>query len=104
MPEIGKYHLVAELARGGMGVVYLAVAHGPAGFNKLLVVKELKPEMASDHDFVSMFLDEARVAARLTHPNIVQTNEVGSIDQRHFIVMGFLDGGPLPRTVRGVFQ
>jgi serine/threonine protein kinase len=104
MPEIGKYHLVAELARGGMGIVYLSVAHGPAGFNKLLVVKELKPEMANDHDFVAMFLDEARVAARLTHPNIVQTNEVGSIDQRHFIVMEFLDGRTLHRIVRRFLQ
>jgi serine/threonine-protein kinase len=104
MPEIGKYHLIAELARGGMGVVYLAVARGPAGFNKLLVVKELKPEMANDVDFVDMFLDEARIAARLTHPNIVQTNEVGSIGQRHFIVMEFLDGRTLHRIGRRLTQ
>jgi eukaryotic-like serine/threonine-protein kinase len=96
-PEIGKYHLVAELARGGMGNVYLACAQGPGGFNKLLVVKELKPELCEDETYVSMFLDEARLAARLIHPNIVQTNEVGSDGQRHYMVMEFLDGRSLHR-------
>jgi serine/threonine-protein kinase len=100
VPEIGRYHLIAELARGGMGIIHLAVAHGPAGFNKLLVVKELKPELSQDSSFVAMFLDEARLAARMTHPNIVQTNEVGSEGGRHFMVMEFLDGRTLHRAVR----
>jgi serine/threonine-protein kinase len=100
VPEIGKYHLVAELARGGMGIIYLAVAHGPAGFNKLLAIKELKPEMAEDEGYVAMFLEEARLAARLNHPNIVQTNEVGSEGQRHYMVMEFLDGRSLHRVAR----
>src|SRR5580658_144153 len=100
VPEIGKYHLVAELARGGMGIVHLAAAHGPGGFNKLLVVKELKPELSRDEAYVSMFLDEARLAARLTHPNIVQTIEVGSEGSRHYMVMEFLDGRSLHRMIR----
>jgi serine/threonine-protein kinase len=98
--ELGKYTLVAELARGGMGIVHLAVAHGPGGFNKLLAVKELKPELAQDQNYVHMFLEEARLAARLTHPNIVQTNEVGSEAQRHYMVMEFLDGRSLHRVAR----
>jgi serine/threonine-protein kinase len=98
--EIGKYHLVAELARGGMGIVHLAASHGPGGFNKLLVVKELKPELSRDDAYVSMFLDEARLAARLTHPNIVQTIEVGSEGNRHYMVMEFLDGRSLHRVAR----
>ncbi|MBV9949633.1 MAG: serine/threonine protein kinase [Myxococcales bacterium] len=100
VPEIGKYHLVAELARGGMGNVYLAVAQGPGGFNKLLVVKELKPELSDDETYVAMFREEARLAARLHHPNIVQTNEVGSDGQRHFMVMEFLDGRSLHRICK----
>jgi serine/threonine protein kinase len=100
LPEIGKYHLVAELARGGMGNVYLAALQGPGGFNKLLVVKELKPDLSHDETYVSMFLEEARLAARLVHPNIVQTNEVGSEGQRHFMVMEFLDGRSLHRIGR----
>jgi serine/threonine protein kinase len=96
-PEIGKYHLIAELARGGMGNVYLAASQGPGGFSKLLVVKELKPELCEDETYVAMFLEEARLAARLIHPNIVQTNEVGSDGDRHFMVMEFLDGRSLHR-------
>ncbi|MGD0525208.1 MAG: serine/threonine-protein kinase [Polyangiaceae bacterium] len=100
VPELGKYHLVAELARGGMGIVHLAAAQGPGGFNKLLVVKELKPDLSHDESYVSMFLDEARLAARLTHPNIVQTIEVGSEGSRHYMVMEFLDGRSLYRMIR----
>jgi serine/threonine protein kinase len=95
--EIGRYHLVAELARGGMGNVYLAVTQGPGGFSKLVVIKELKPELSDDETYVSMFLDEARLAARLSHPNIVQTNEVGSEGKRQYMVMEFLDGRSLHR-------
>jgi serine/threonine protein kinase len=95
--EIGKYHLVAELARGGMGNIYLAASQGPGSFSKLLVVKELKPELCEDETYVAMFLDEARLAARLIHPNIVQTNEVGSDLGRHYMVMEFLDGRSLHR-------
>jgi serine/threonine protein kinase len=100
VPELGKYHLVAELARGGMGIVHLAASQGPGGFNKLLVVKELKPELSGEEGYVAMFLDEARLAARLTHPNIVQTIEVGSEGTRHFMVMEFLDGRSLHRMIR----
>jgi serine/threonine protein kinase len=99
-PDLGRYRLIAELARGGMGNVYLAVAQGPAGFNKLLVVKELKPEFADEENYVAMFLEEARLAARLTHPNIVQTYEVGSDGPRHFMTMEYLDGRSLYRVIR----
>jgi len=95
--EIGRYHLVAELARGGMGNIYLAASQGPGGFSKLLVVKMLKPELAGDEMYVAMFLDEARLAARLSHPNIVQTNEVDSDGGRQYMVMEFLDGRSLHR-------
>src|SRR5215475_644842 len=89
---LGKYQLIAEIARGGMGVVYLAMIQGPGGFNKLVVVKELKPELVEEPAFLTMFLDEARLAARLSHPNIVQTNEVGNDGDRYFMAMDYLDG------------
>ena len=98
--QLGKYQLVAEIARGGMGIVYLAVAQGPARFSKLLVIKELKPEFVEDETFLEMFLEEARLAARLSHPNIVQTYEVGEEDKRHYIVMDYLDGVTLARLLR----
>src|SRR5579871_189409 len=100
VPEIGKYHLIAELSRGGMGIVHLVAASGPAGFHKLLALKELKPELAADDVHVAMFLDEARLAARLSHRNLAQTLEVGSDAGRHFMVMEFLDGRSLHRVVR----
>ena len=57
MQTLGKYQLIAEIARGGMGIVYLAVASGPAGFSKLFVIKELKPELVDDGNFFDMFLE-----------------------------------------------
>jgi eukaryotic-like serine/threonine-protein kinase len=95
--QLGKYFLIAELARGGMGIVYLAAARGPAGFSKLFVVKELKSEDVPTQKQVRAFLEEARLAARLSHPNIVHTNEVASDGDRHFMVMEYLDGQPLSR-------
>jgi serine/threonine-protein kinase len=89
---LGKYQLIAEIARGGMGVVYLAMIQGPGNFNKLVVVKELKPELVEEPTFLTMFLDEARLAARLSHPNIVQTNEVGNDGDRYYLAMEYLDG------------
>ncbi|HEX4455110.1 MAG TPA: serine/threonine-protein kinase [Kofleriaceae bacterium] len=97
---LGKYRLIAEIARGGMGIVYLAMAQGPAGFSKLLVVKELKPELTEEPAFLKMFLEEARLAARLNHPNIVQTNEVGADGTRYFMAMDYLDGRGLERVRR----
>jgi eukaryotic-like serine/threonine-protein kinase len=97
---LGKYRLIAEIARGGMGIVYLAMAQGPGGFHKLLVVKELKPELVQQPTFLAMFLDEARLAARLSHPNIVQTNEVGADGDRYFLAMEYLDGRSLDHVRR----
>ncbi|HKQ68861.1 MAG TPA: serine/threonine-protein kinase [Polyangiaceae bacterium] len=95
-----KFRDIAELGKGGMGDVFLTVAPGPAGFNKLLVVKRLRHSLASDPEFLRMFLDEARLAARLNHPNIVQTYEVGFDGARHFIAMEYLQGQSLYRLLR----
>ena len=97
---LGKYKLVAELARGGMGVVYLGTSSGVGGFSKLHVIKELKPELVDDPGFVEMFLEEARLAARLNHPNIVPTHEVGIEGVRPFLVMEYLEGQTLARVLK----
>jgi serine/threonine protein kinase len=83
-----------------MARVLLTMAQGMHGFNKLLVVKELREELAGDPDFLSMFLDEARITARLNHPNIVQTYEVGNDGDRYFIAMEYLEGQPLNAIFR----
>ena len=97
--QMGKYRLLGELGRGGMAQVYLALVSGPAGFNKLLVIKRIQSELASDPDFVTMFLDEARLAARLNHPNVVQTNEVGQDGTSYFIAMEYLEGQTFRRVL-----
>ena len=88
----GKYHPLFELGRGGMATVMLAVIRGPAGFNKLQVIKILLEDLASEEDFLTMFLEEARLSARLNHPNVAQTNEVGCENGKYFIAMEYLEG------------
>jgi formylglycine-generating enzyme required for sulfatase activity/serine/threonine protein kinase len=88
----GKYRLLGELGVGGMATVYLAMASGPASFRKLVVVKQIRADAAEDPHFVAMFMDEARVAARLSHPNVVGTFEVGAHEGRHFLAMEYVDG------------
>ena len=92
---VGRYRLLGEMARGGMGIVYVAAAQGPAGFSKLVALKELRPDLVEDEEFLTMFLEEARMAARLNHPNIVQTNDVDEYHGRHFIAMEYLEGRSL---------
>ena len=96
----GKYRMIAELGRGGMAEVNLAIAAGPAGFNKLVVIKQLRQNLADDGEFLTMFLDEARLAARLNHPNVVHTYEVVAEQGQYFIAMEYLDGQPLQRVIR----
>ena len=97
---LGKYQPIARLGHGGMADVYLAVAHGPVGFNKLQVIKRLRSNLAEETEFLTMFLDEARLAARLNHPNVVQTNEVGESNGRYYIAMEYLEGQPLNRILK----
>ncbi|AKV03554.1 serine/threonine protein kinase [Labilithrix luteola] len=97
---LGKYRLVGALGHGGMADVYLAVADGPEGFRKLCVLKMLKDEMAQDEDFRAMFLDEARLAARLNHPNVVQTFESGETQGRLMLAMEYVEGQPVSRLRR----
>ena len=96
---VGKYRIVSHLGQGGTADVYLAVADGPAGFRKLVVLKVLRQSLSSDSEFRAMFLREARLAAQLHHPNIVQTNEVLEIDGTPVIVMEYLEGQPLSQVI-----
>lgn len=97
---IGSYDLLAELGQGGMAEVFLAVVRGPGGFVKLRVIKRLKPDLALDQDFQMMFLDEARLAARLDHPNIVHTVEVQDDGGIPFIAMEYIEGESLNAIMR----
>src|SRR5262249_33393736 len=98
----GRYQVFATLGRGGMADVYLAVSRGPMGFNKLVVVKRLRNNLAEEASFLNMFLDEARLAARLSHPNVVHTYEVGEHEGQYFIAMEYLDGQSLHSVLRSL--
>src|ERR1700735_862648 len=98
--KLGKYQLLAVLGRGGMAEVFLALSRGAMGFDKLAVIKRLRPGLADDDNFRNMFLDEARLAARLNHPNVVHTYEVGAEDDVYFIAMEYLEGQSLNKIIK----
>ncbi len=96
----GKYLLLRHLATGGMAEVYLARQSGPAGWEKECVIKRILPALAADQQFVQMFLDEARIAARLNHPNIVQIFDLGQVGPREFfIAMEYVHGVDLEQIL-----
>lgn len=91
----GKYRVLAQLGQGGTADVNLAVARGPKGFSKLVVLKSMRSQFRDEPSFAEMFMIEARLAAQLSHPNIVQTNEVFDFEGLPVIVMEYLEGQPL---------
>ena len=95
-----KYALLKKLASGGMAEVFLAKQIGLDGFEKLVVLKRILPHLSEDEEFVRMFLDEARTAADLRHPNVVNVFEVGEDEGTFFIAMEFLAGKDIRRTQR----
>jgi serine/threonine-protein kinase len=98
LEHFGKYQLIRKLATGGMAEVYLAKSAGPMGFEKILVLKRILPHLSEDPAFIQKFLAEAKLAARLNHPNVVQIFELGEYDGGYFIAMEYIEGASL-RTV-----
>jgi serine/threonine-protein kinase len=94
LPRLGRYELIGQLATGGMAEIHLARLAGEAGFEKIVVVKRLLPELVASKAFVAMFLEEAKLVARLDHPNICEVFELGRDGAEYFIVMPYLDGLP----------
>ena len=100
--KIGRYQLCFELASGGMASVYLARAGGSPGFEKLVALKRIHAHLASEQSYVEMFLDEARIASQITHPNVCSVFDFGEVDGEYFIAMEYLVGEPLSRVHRRV--
>jgi serine/threonine-protein kinase len=98
--KLGRYELITRIGEGGMAEVQLALQRGPAGFEKLVVVKLVHDNLASQKPFVDMLLDEARVAALVKHPNVVDIYDLGEADGRYFIAMEYLEGEPLLAVLR----
>jgi len=100
--KFGKYTLLRSLATGGMAELFLALHRSVAGFEKLVVIKRILPDMARDQGFITMLLQEARIAATFSHPNIVTIFDVGQVDHTYFIAMEHIHGEDLRSIVRGM--
>jgi eukaryotic-like serine/threonine-protein kinase len=95
----GKYQLVDRIAIGGMAEIFLAKQSGVEGFEKTLALKRIRPHLSHDDMFVNMFLNEAKLAAELSHPNIVQIYDLGKIADSHFIAMEYVSGRDMSRVI-----
>ncbi len=102
MPDssrFGRYILLDRLAVGGMAEIFLARQEGLAGFEKTVVIKRIRPHLSSQKGFVEMFLNEARLAAQLNHPNIVQIYDLGKVGEAYFIAMEYIFGRDMRRII-----
>lgn len=95
MRTVGRYALHDEIASGGMGTVHLGRLLGEGGFSRPVAIKRLHPHLARQEEFVKMFMDEARLAARIRHPNVMPTVDVVREDEELFLVMEYVHGAPL---------
>ena len=99
MQTLGKYRLVRPIASGGMAEVFVATTSGPGGFAKYLALKRLLPHLARETDFITMFEDEARLAARFSHRNIAQVFELGVEGETYFVAMELVRGPTLAEVI-----
>jgi eukaryotic-like serine/threonine-protein kinase len=97
---LDRYELIGELARGGMGTVYLARHAGQSGFQRLFAIKVMHPHLAEEKSFVDMLHDEARIAAQIHHPNVVAIVDMGSQADLHYVVMDYIEGAPFGRLIK----
>lgn len=94
----GKYLLLERVNVGGMAEVFIAKAFGVEGFERILAIKKILPTMAEDEEFITMFIDEARISVQLNHANVVHIHELGKHDEAYFIAMEYVSGRDL-RTI-----
>src|SRR3954468_12939384 len=97
--KFGNYLLLERIAVGGMAEVFVAKAFGVEGFERLLAIKKILPTMGEDVEFISMFVDEARIAVQLSHANIVQVLELGKHDENLYIAMEYISGRDLRQLI-----
>jgi len=97
---LGRYRVVDEIGVGGMASVHLARMDGPGGFQKWVAIKKIHSHLVEDDSFVQMFLDEARVAAKISHPNVATVFDLGRHDDTYWIAMEYLHGEPLREVMR----
>ncbi|MCA9671520.1 MAG: PEGA domain-containing protein [Myxococcales bacterium] len=96
----GKYYLLERINVGGMAEVFRAKAYGVEGFERLLAVKRILPNIAEDEEFIEMFIDEAKIAVQLNHANIAQIFDLGKVDDSYFIALEYIHG----KDLRAIFD
>ncbi|HEY6034859.1 MAG TPA: protein kinase, partial [Kofleriaceae bacterium] len=92
MEQFGKYQLIRKIGTGGMAEVYLARTSVAQGLNKTLVIKKIHTAYARSRQFVAMFVDEAKIALGLNHPNIIQVFDFGAVGDTYFLAMEYVEG------------
>ncbi|MDP2344707.1 MAG: serine/threonine-protein kinase [Deltaproteobacteria bacterium] len=97
--RFGKYTLLNRIAVGGMAEVFLARQEGLEGFEKTICIKRIRPHLSSQPNFVRMFLNEAKLAAQLNHPNVVQIYDLGRVNDSYFIAMEYISGRDMSRII-----
>ena len=98
--HIGRYELLGVIGTGGMGRIYLARVSGEGGFEREVALKVMHPHLLVEEEFVAMFLDEARLAARIRHPNVVSTLDVQKTSDALFLVMDLVEGLSLADLIK----
>src|SRR5262245_55049388 len=102
--RLGPYELLQKLATGGMAEIYIARREGPHGFSKRIALKRILPQLAADSEFVAMFIDEARLCAQLTHPNLVQVFDFGEEGDELYMAMELVEGTTAAKVARAAAQ
>lgn len=100
----GRYQLLMKMAQGGMATLFLAQLKGPEQFEKLLVIKKIHSHLAQERNFIDMFLDEARIAALIHHPNVVSVFEMGEENGAYYIAMDYVHGQNLTEVLRAALR
>src|ERR1700674_5220726 len=98
--QFGKYYLLDRINVGGMAEVFQAKAFGLEGFERIVAVKRILPAIAEDKEFISMFIDEAKIAVQLNHANICQVFDLGKVGDSYFIALEYVSG----RDLRAIFD
>jgi serine/threonine-protein kinase len=100
MQQVGRYELLLEVASGGMATVYVGRQHGAGGFERLVAIKRMHPHIGAEPELAASFMDEARIASLIRHPNVVAVQDVHDADGEHLLVMDYVDGPSLANIMR----
>ena len=100
MQQVGRYELLLEIASGGMATVYVGRQHGAGGFERLVAIKRMHPHIGAEPELAASFMDEARIASLIRHPNVVNVQDVHDAEGEHLLVMDYVDGPSLANVMR----